>query len=483
VWQPPVECSRLEREVIKRVKRAKLFVWLREHRHELFDADFQAELAGMYQDKPVGQPPVPPAQLGLATILQAYTGASDDEVLEACVMDRRWQLVLDCMDHAQAPFSKTTLVAFRARLIAHGLDRRLVERTVELYGQLTGRVAGGKLRAALDSSPLWGAGRVEDTINLLGHALRKVVGVLARQQGWGLAEGTRVLAEQAGVPELAASSLKAALDLDWDDPAALPHALRVVLGAVGRVEQLAAELGGGSDPAVVRGLAAARQVQAQDTVVGHDGIVTLRQGVARDRRISIEDAQMRHGRKTKSVRVDGYKRHVLTDLDTELVPAVGVTPANVAEAQVAEQLTADLDAKASRLASWISTGRICPAAWSATALTTCRSSVRRSRSATGHGSPSRIYHGLRPRPAHLPQQRHHAVCPWRQGPVPGTDLPELLATRPVHLQHPGSQRAAPPRRAAAGGAARRAADPTRAGPTAPAGQGRAHPGPCRPLAG
>jgi Transposase DDE domain/Transposase domain (DUF772) len=345
VWQPPVACSRLEREVIKRVKRAKLFVWLREHRHELFDADFQAELAGMYADKPVGQPPTPPAQLALATILQAYTGASDDEVLEATVMDRRWQLVLDCMDHATAPFSKTTLVAFGARLIAHDLDRRLVERTVALYGQLTGRVAGGRLRAALDSSPLWGAGRVEDTINLLGHALRTVVGVLARQQGWGLAEGTRVLAEQAGVPELAASSLKAALDLDWDDPAALPHALGVVLGAVGRVEQLAAELGGGSDPAVVKGLAAARQVQQQDTLVGDDGATRLRQGVAKDRRISVEDAQMRHGRKTRSVRIDGYKRHVLTDLDTDLVPAVGVTAANVAEAEVAEQITADLDAQ------------------------------------------------------------------------------------------------------------------------------------------
>jgi hypothetical protein len=65
VWQPPVACSRLEREVIKRIKRAKLFIWLREHRHELFDEGLQAELAGMYQDKPVGQPPVPPAQLGL----------------------------------------------------------------------------------------------------------------------------------------------------------------------------------------------------------------------------------------------------------------------------------------------------------------------------------------------------------------------------------------------------------------------------------
>jgi Transposase domain (DUF772) len=133
--------------VIKRIKRAKLFVWLRQHRHELFDEDLQAELAQAFADKPVGQPPVPPAQLGLATILQAYTGASDDEVIEATVMDRRWQLVLDCMDHATAPFSKTTLVAFRARLIAHDLDRRLVERTVALYGQATGRVAAGKLRA------------------------------------------------------------------------------------------------------------------------------------------------------------------------------------------------------------------------------------------------------------------------------------------------------------------------------------------------
>jgi hypothetical protein len=42
------------------------------------------------------RPPVWPstgaaAQLALATILQAYTGASDDEVLEATVMDRCWQ--------------------------------------------------------------------------------------------------------------------------------------------------------------------------------------------------------------------------------------------------------------------------------------------------------------------------------------------------------------------------------------------------------
>jgi hypothetical protein len=68
VWRPPVEPSPAEQAVIKVVRRAKLFVFLREHRHELFDEQFQSELAEAYADSPKGQPPVPPAQLALATI-------------------------------------------------------------------------------------------------------------------------------------------------------------------------------------------------------------------------------------------------------------------------------------------------------------------------------------------------------------------------------------------------------------------------------
>ena len=62
-----------------------------------------AELAMLYQDSPLGQPPIAPAQLALATILQAYVGVSDDEVIEALTMDRRWQLVLDCLDCSEPP--------------------------------------------------------------------------------------------------------------------------------------------------------------------------------------------------------------------------------------------------------------------------------------------------------------------------------------------------------------------------------------------
>jgi transposase len=166
------------------IKRAKLFVFLRQQRHEIFDEEFQEELGAIYRDGVLGRPAIPPARLALATVLQAYTGVSDDEVVEATVMDRRWQLVLDCMDAEKPPFSKGTLVGFRKALIERDLDRRLVERTVAV-ARKRGGFGERRLRAALDSSPLWGAGRVEDTYNLLGHALRKALGVIARQQGRG----------------------------------------------------------------------------------------------------------------------------------------------------------------------------------------------------------------------------------------------------------------------------------------------------------
>jgi hypothetical protein len=346
VWRPPAEPSPAEQAVIKAVRRAKLFVFLRLHRHELFSEEFQAELAETYVDSPKGQPPVPPARLALATILQAYTGVSDDEVIEATVMDRRWQLVLDCMNAEEPPFSKGTLVGFRKRLIEKNLDRRLVERTVELAA-VTGGFGARALRAALDSSPLWGAGRVEDTFNLMGHALRKALGVIAVLQGRGQAAGTADVAAQAGVPQLAASSLKAALDRDWDDPAARDDALAVVLGLLDQVEAFIA--GQAGDQAAAVAVAAACQVRDQDVDLT-GAVPTLRRGVAKDRRISIEDSQMRHGRKSRSVLFDGYKRHVMRDLDTGMVPAVGITPANAPEASVTGDIEADLQAAGRELA-------------------------------------------------------------------------------------------------------------------------------------
>jgi hypothetical protein len=60
-----VELSPAEQQIVKGIRRAKLFVMLGQRRHELFSEQFQAELAGVYTGSAKGQPPVAPAQLGV----------------------------------------------------------------------------------------------------------------------------------------------------------------------------------------------------------------------------------------------------------------------------------------------------------------------------------------------------------------------------------------------------------------------------------
>lgn len=58
---------------------------------------------------------------------------------------------------------------------------------------------------------------------------------------------------------------------------------------------------------------------------------------------------MRHGRKSRSTLIDSYKRHILSDMDTDPIAAVGITSANVAEAEVIDDIAADQTAQHTRL--------------------------------------------------------------------------------------------------------------------------------------
>ena len=59
-WHPAEEPSSAEHAVLRRIRRATLFIFLRRQRHLIFDAAFQEELATLYADAAKGQPPVPP---------------------------------------------------------------------------------------------------------------------------------------------------------------------------------------------------------------------------------------------------------------------------------------------------------------------------------------------------------------------------------------------------------------------------------------
>jgi len=230
-------------------------------------------------------------------MLQTDTGVSDDERIEATVMDRRWHLVLDGLDAEPAPLRKPTLSAFRERLIATQRDRRRRERT-GAGAAATTAVGRRTLRAARDRSPVWGAGRVEATSTRLGHAWRTARGVIARQPGRGLAD----LAAETGAGVVGSVRLNAALDLEWDDPAARDQARTLVLDALtsfaGWLDAHPAVIV--DQPEVLTSLAAAAQVREQDVTSTAAGTPTVRDGVAPARRISLADRQLRHGRKRRS---------------------------------------------------------------------------------------------------------------------------------------------------------------------------------------
>jgi len=343
-WSPSVEVSEVEQRILKRLTRVrKLFGFLRLQRHNIIDEAFEEALAAMYRDTGAGAPPAAPGLLCMVVLLQAYMQTSDAEAVELSVMDRRWQLVLDRLDEEKPAFSQGALQNFRERLIAHDLDRRLLERTVELARatkEFDAKKLPKGLRVGMDSRPLEGAGRVEDTFNLLGHAGRKIAECAADMTGMSFSE----VCEQSKADVLLASSVKAGLDVDWSDPEQKAGALETLVVQVrSLVEWVARALSGEAlEGPITKYIEALQQVQDQNLEEDDAGI-RMRQGVAPDRRVSIEDSEMRHGRKTKNKRFNGYKEHQAADLDNGIVLACTVAPANQPEEQAGATLKSDIE--------------------------------------------------------------------------------------------------------------------------------------------
>jgi hypothetical protein len=220
-----------------------------------------------------------------------------------------------------------------------------LEKTVALVraGAATkadGQAVSKALRVAIDSRPLVGAGRVEDTINLLGHAARNIVRMVSK-----LTERSpEEICRKAGIPLLLEPSIKAGLDIDWSDPKQKAQGVQILERQVSSLQQwvdrhlddVTAELLSPYSETIT-------EVCDQDLEQAEDGAVRIREGVAPDRRISVEDSEMRHGRKSKSKRFDGYKEHIARDLDLPLIIACAVTPANRPEEEGAEPIARDME--------------------------------------------------------------------------------------------------------------------------------------------
>ena len=280
-----------------------------------------------------GRDSVPPSLLATALLLQTHDKVSDAEAKARADFDLRWKVALG-IEVEDRPFAKSTLQMFRAQLVLHDKVREVFESSLRLARE-SGYLKKRSMRVALDTTNILGRGAVRDTYNLLADGVVKLMRALAVVEKvpvrrWA---GTHEYQRYVG------SSVKGAAAIDWSDRRERRKLLGEIVADADRLLELARQVLEGlpadspERPGIVKPAELLGQLLLQDIQRrsgdgdGDDG-VSLKDGVSRDRMMSVHDPEMRHGHKSSSRRFDGHKAAIVVDTDSQLITAVDVLPGN-----------------------------------------------------------------------------------------------------------------------------------------------------------
>ena len=277
-----------------------------------------------------GRDSVPPSLLATVLLLQAHDRVSDAEAKARADFDLRWKVALG-IEVEDRPFAKSTLQVFRAGLILHDKVREVFERSLKLARE-SGYLKGKRMKVALDTTNILGRGAVKDTYNLLSDGIVRLARALAQLRGISVGEW----AKSQGYARYLASSVKGEAAIDWADRQARAALLAGIVEDADLVLELSRQAQGelAEDSAERQRIVAASELLGQlllQDVERTEGGADLRDGVSRDRILSVHDPEMRHGHKSSSRRFDGHKAAVVVDTDSQLITAVDVLPGNAAD--------------------------------------------------------------------------------------------------------------------------------------------------------
>ena len=173
---------------------------------------------------------------------------------------------------------------------------------------------------------------MKDTYNLLADGIVKLMRVLSELEGSDLAEW----AAANGYQRYVGSSVKGEACIDWNDWNARSALLGEIVSDGDRLLELSRRAQGllEEDSSMRQRIAPASellgQLLLQDVERTEDGMC-LKEGVSRDRMVSVHDPEMRHGHKSSSRRFDGHKASVAVDTDSQVITAVDVLPGNASD--------------------------------------------------------------------------------------------------------------------------------------------------------
>lgn len=273
-----------------------------------------------------GRPSVSPALLSKVLLLMYHDNVTDREAEERAKYDLRWKAALR-LPIQETGFDYTSLCRFRTRLLVNQKQKLVFERFLHLAKE-AGIINDGSLQI-IDSTNILGAAAVKDTYMLIKTAIQKLLAVSHKKKG----TSSQVLQSLALNLDY---SKKGKEEIDWNNPEARQQLLQSLVADSHVIVQsiVGVELSKKEEAA----MEILSTVTEQDIETTDAGKVALRQGVAKDRIISVEDSEMRHGRKTSTGKFNGHKGQLVIDADTEIITNIDVTPGNQADGEAVDKL-------------------------------------------------------------------------------------------------------------------------------------------------
>jgi len=323
----------------QRVGKDSFYGFLASQYGKLFNDDEFAELYTLHN----GRPSVPPSLLATALLLQTYDRVSDEEAKLRADFDLRWKVALG-VPLDESPFAKSTLQLFRSQLILHGKLLAYFEKSVAFARQM-GHLKSHKIQIVLDTSFIFGRGAVKDTYNLLGAGIAKLIRVLAELAG----QSPRSWSRAHLLERYFDGSLKGNARIDWENVKARAAFLNGIVADADRLLEMAREnltdyeAESAEHKRLIEASNLLGQLLLQDVERTAEG-VSIKKGTAKDRVVSVEDPEMRHGHKSATKRFNGHKVAIAVDPESQIITAVDVLPGNASDCEHALDLVKQSEA-------------------------------------------------------------------------------------------------------------------------------------------
>jgi hypothetical protein len=300
----------------------------------------------LYSDR--GRPARSPSLLTRLLLLQLKDSRSDEQIVEDLYCDMRVRYMCD-FGLGNNPIHPTNLVYHRMRLLYGTICRNAIAKinengfaeqespTQDIFDRV--RQAAVELGLIdnesgqlIDSTAIFGRAAVMDGYGLIFHGIRDTL----RQYSASVEEDTGKLIARLSRQDYLEDVTKP--KIDWESDEARAQLLADLVSDAVQILEAGLSF---EDKELEKLLKQLKGLVAQEVETSDNGRPKLKEEVDGKRQISVVDPDMRHGRKSKSKKFDGYKGTITADPKSGVITAVhvmgGNEPDSVAVAPIIEQ--------------------------------------------------------------------------------------------------------------------------------------------------